>query len=100
MYLQILIIIITIGENDRINGNGHGNQINGLVCTTDGVLSCGIDDTLRKATHGEGTEAGSYTNVNIALGSQPRAMDYYKDESLTIVGTVKEVNYIGLLISK
>ncbi|XP_077294652.1 actin-interacting protein 1 flr [Arctopsyche grandis] len=79
------------GVNDRIGGNGHGNQINGLVCDVNSVYSSGIDDTFRKAGHGDGDAAGSYENVTIALGSQPRAMDIYKEKSLIVVPTVKEL---------
>lgn len=81
-----------LGVNDRIGGSGHGNQINGLVCTAENVYSSGIDDTLRKAVHKTGPEAGAYENVTVALGSQPRAMDIYKEKSLIIVVTVKEVS--------
>lgn len=36
------------GENDRIEGLGHGNQINGLKPLDNTLYSCGIDDSLKQ----------------------------------------------------
>jgi hypothetical protein len=77
--------------NDRINGAGHGNQINAITCEGDNIYSCGIDDSFRKATQGEGDAAGTYDGSATALGSQPRAMDIYREKSLHIITTIKEV---------
>lgn len=35
------------GENERIEGIGHGNQINGIKPNNDILYTCGIDDSLR-----------------------------------------------------
>lgn len=35
------------GENDRIEGKGHGNQVTGIVVKEDAVYTVGIDDTLK-----------------------------------------------------
>ena len=35
------------GENDRIEGVGHGNQINGLKSLDNTLYSIGIDDSLK-----------------------------------------------------
>lgn len=93
-----IVIFVCSGTNDRINGAGHGNQVNGLVCSSEAVYSCGIDDTFRKAGLGEAGAAGDYGAVAVALGSQPRAMDYHKEKNTVVVTTVKEVTICLLLL--
>lgn len=45
-----LNLILSPGEGRHILGQGHGNQVNGMRATKDGaLLTCGIDDTLRRA---------------------------------------------------
>lgn len=36
------------GENDRIEGAGHGNQINGMKAFDGTLYTCGIDDSLKQ----------------------------------------------------
>lgn len=36
------------GENDRIEGTGHGNQINGIKPVDNILYTCGIDDSVRQ----------------------------------------------------
>lgn len=36
------------GTNDRIQGQGHGNQINGMKASDDIVYTCGIDDSIKQ----------------------------------------------------
>lgn len=36
------------GENDRILGVGHGNQVNGMKVTEGILYTCGIDDSLKQ----------------------------------------------------
>lgn len=102
-YTKFLCCICS-GTNDRVNGAGHGNQVNGLVCSAEAVYSCGIDDTFRKAGLGEEGAAGDYGAVAVALGSQPKAMDYHKEKNTVVVATIKEVPlmlllaFIGLLL--
>ncbi|XP_048478168.1 actin-interacting protein 1 isoform X3 [Plutella xylostella] len=80
------------GEGRHITGAGHGNQVNGMRATRDGgLLTCGIDDSLRVATpSGEG-EVPHYTDAVVPLGSQPRAMDHILDDGTTIIATVQEL---------
>ncbi|KAG7309416.1 hypothetical protein JYU34_005382 [Plutella xylostella] len=80
------------GEGRHITGAGHGNQVNGMRATRDGgLLTCGIDDSLRVATpSGEG-EVPHYTDCVVPLGSQPRAMDHILDDGTTIIATVQEL---------
>lgn len=73
------------GENDRISGVGHGNQINGMKCEGDWMYTCGIDDSVKQIN----VNAKSYTSVDIKLGAQPRGMDVKND--VIIAATVKEV---------
>ncbi|XP_048478172.1 actin-interacting protein 1 isoform X5 [Plutella xylostella] len=58
------------GEGRHITGAGHGNQVNGMRATRDGgLLTCGIDDSLRVATpSGEG-EVPHYTACVVPLGT-------------------------------
>lgn len=36
------------GENDRIQGAGHGNQVNGMKAYNGVLYTCGIDDSLKE----------------------------------------------------
>ncbi|CAH0402542.1 unnamed protein product [Chilo suppressalis] len=82
---------VETGEGQHITGQGHGNQVNGMRASKDGaLLSCGIDDTLRRAAPADEGGVPIYTDVAIPLGSQPRAMDHLIEDDTTIVATVKE----------
>ncbi|XP_049693412.2 actin-interacting protein 1 [Helicoverpa armigera] len=83
---------VATGEGRHILGQGHGNQVNGMRASAGGsLLTCGIDDTLRKAVPAAEGEVPTYTDVSIPLGSQPRAMDHIIEDDTTIVATVKEL---------
>jgi WD repeat-containing protein 1 (actin-interacting protein 1) len=75
------------GLNDRINGVGHGNQVNSVRSHGDFVYTCGIDDSLKQIS----LEANTYTGVDLKLPCQPRGMDILKDANITVVGCVKEI---------
>lgn len=80
-------LFLTIaGENDRIQGVGHGNQINGMKIIGDSLYTCGIDDSVKQVD----IVSNSYTSADIKLGSQPRSMDVKGDTIVT--GSVKEVS--------
>lgn len=36
------------GENDRVEGVGHGNQVNGMKVHDGTLYTCGIDDSLKQ----------------------------------------------------
>lgn len=36
------------GENDRVQGAGHGNQINGMKAFNGTLYTIGIDDSLKQ----------------------------------------------------
>ncbi|KAL1122926.1 hypothetical protein AAG570_003251, partial [Ranatra chinensis] len=73
------------GHTERIEGTGHGNQMNGMRAEGGFLYTCGIDDSLKQVD----MEKGAYTGVDIKLGAQPRGMDIKGDT--TVTGTVKEV---------
>mgnify|MGYP000949297758 CR=1 FL=1 len=73
------------GENDRVEGNGHGNQMNGMKALSEFVFTCGIDDKLKEID----IINNSYSPFEVKLGAQPRGMDVNGDTAITV--TVKEV---------
>ncbi|XP_014604256.1 PREDICTED: actin-interacting protein 1 [Polistes canadensis] len=73
------------GENDRVRGNGHGNQINGMKATKNILYTAGIDDTLRSVD----IENCAYSDNSIKLDSQPRGLDVFEDK--VIVASVKQI---------
>lgn len=86
---------VQTGEGRHVLGQGHGNQVNGMRVGQGGsLLTCGIDDTLRKAVPTAEGEVPSYTDEAVPLGAQPRALDHRPDEDLTVVATVKELTVI------
>lgn len=78
------------GENNRVEGIGHGNQINGMKVYKDMLYTCGIDDSLKKVN----IEGNTYVKEDLKLGSQPRGMDIFKDNGTNITATVNEVHVI------
>ncbi|KAK7603230.1 hypothetical protein V9T40_003229 [Parthenolecanium corni] len=73
------------GDNDRVQGNGHGNQINGMKTTVERVYTCGIDDKLREFD----VQENAYSAFEKKLGSQPRGMDINGDT--VAVATLREI---------
>jgi len=74
------------GENDRVEGKGHGNQINRMKAVGNMLYTCGIDDTLKQID----LSTNEYDAAKDAkLGSQPRGMDI--SDGRVYIGTVKEV---------
>lgn len=75
------------GTNDRVAGNGHGNQVNSIRSHGDFVYTCGIDDSLKQIN----LEGNTYTGVDLKLPCQPRGMDILKEQNITVVGCVNEI---------
>ncbi|XP_006569606.1 actin-interacting protein 1 isoform X2 [Apis mellifera] len=74
------------GENNRIQGHGHGNQINGMKATKNLLYTAGIDDTLRLVD----IDTNMYTDtVIVKLDSQPRGLDIYKD--IVVIATIRQI---------
>lgn len=73
------------GENERVAGDGHGNQINGMRASGNSVFTCGIDDTVRELS----AEQKAYLKTEIKLASQPRGMDVKGD--IIVTGSVTEI---------
>lgn len=99
MKLQFLLnfticIYCFTGDNERVEGTGHGNQINGMCCEADYVYTCGIDDSLRQIS----VDRLAYTDLSVKLGSQPRAMDVHKD--IIVTANVNQVILLSKFISK
>lgn len=75
------------GENDRVQGHGHGNQINGMKAADNLLYTAGIDDTLRSVD----IATNSYAETAVVkLDSQPRGLDIYKD--MVVVASVRQVD--------
>lgn len=69
------------GENDRVDGHGHGNQINGMKAADNLLYTAGIDDTLRAVD----IATNAYSEVaTIKLDSQPRGLDIAGDIVVTV----------------
>lgn len=81
------------GENDRVQGHGHGNQINGMKAVKNLLYTAGIDDTLRMVEIA--TNAYADTSV-IKLDSQPRGLDIYND--IVVIATVRQVRLFDKFI--
>ncbi|CAH0564079.1 unnamed protein product [Brassicogethes aeneus] len=75
------------GENDRVEGNGHGNQINGMRPHNGTLYTCGIDDSLKQIE----IEGLTYKPQDLKLGSQPRGMDIHKEEGTVVTASVNEI---------
>lgn len=76
------------GANNRVGGNGHGNQVNSVRSMNgDFTYTCGIDDSLKQIS----VEGNVYTGVDLKLPSQPRAMDVLKQQNIIVIGCVKEL---------
>lgn len=80
-----------IGDTERIQGIGHGNQINGMKAEGDWLYTCGIDDSVKQVN----VTTRSYTGVDTKLSSQPRGMDL-KGNTI-VVGSVNEVKSLTFL---
>ncbi|XP_043289268.1 actin-interacting protein 1 isoform X2 [Venturia canescens] len=75
------------GENDRVKGQGHGNQINGMKASNDLLYTAGIDDTLRAVDIATNTYTETAT---IKLDSQPRGLDIHGD--LVVTASIRQIN--------
>lgn len=78
------------GVNDRVAGNGHGNQLNGIRAFGDYVYTIGIDDTLRQIN----IEGNTYTDVMVKLNCQPRGLDILRDQNIIIVACQKDITVV------
>lgn len=75
------------GENNRVQGQGHGNQINGMKAADNLLYTAGIDDTLRSVD----IATNSYAETAVVkLDSQPRGLDVCNDT--VVVASVQQVN--------
>ncbi|KAL3274190.1 hypothetical protein HHI36_015607 [Cryptolaemus montrouzieri] len=80
----------TTGENNRVEGKGHGNQINGMKAHNGTLYTCGIDDSLKQID----IEGNTYKPQDVKLGSQPRGMDILKEQNIIITASVNEITIV------
>ncbi|RLU26215.1 hypothetical protein DMN91_000008 [Ooceraea biroi] len=74
------------GENDRVQGHGHGNQINGMKAVGNLLYTAGIDDTLRSVD----IASNAYAETSVVkLDSQPRGLDICDD--IVVVASVRQI---------
>lgn len=78
------------GVNDRVAGNGHGNQINGMVAFGDFIYTCGIDDSLREIS----IEGNTYTDTVVKLNCQPRGLDVLREQNVIVLACQKDVTVV------
>ncbi|KAK0081464.1 hypothetical protein PV325_012129 [Microctonus aethiopoides] len=85
------------GENNRVNGQGHGNQINGIKAANDLLYTAGIDDTIRAIDIATNTYKDSMT---IKLDSQPRGLDIFNN--IVVTASIRQIHLTqdGKKISK
>nr|XP_046486360.1 actin-interacting protein 1 isoform X1 [Neodiprion pinetum] len=76
------------GENNRVQGQGHGNQMNGMKAAGDKLYTCGIDDSLKIVD----VSSNTYTGASIKLDSQPRGLDIYGDIVVTV--SVRQITIV------
>ncbi|XP_033223453.1 actin-interacting protein 1 [Belonocnema kinseyi] len=77
------------GENDRVQGQGHGNQINGMKAAENSLYTAGIDDTFRVVD----IATNSYSeSASVKLDSQPHGLDIYGD--IVVVASVRQLTVI------
>ncbi|XP_063983666.1 actin-interacting protein 1 [Diachasmimorpha longicaudata] len=85
------------GENDRVQGQGHGNQINGMKAAGNLLYTAGIDDTLRAID----IASNNYNDADtIKLDSQPRGLDVYNDIVVTAAMRQIHLTQSGRKVSK
>jgi len=73
------------GRNKRIEGKGHGVQVNDMtVGSGNTLLTVGFDDSLRTVSLASGV-GGEYSGTTISLSAQPRGVE--RSQDLVFVAT-------------
>ncbi|XP_055378325.1 actin-interacting protein 1 [Condylostylus longicornis] len=75
------------GVNEKVGGNGHGNQLNGIASFDNFIYTCGIDDSLRQID----VETNTYTDVSVKLASQPRGLAVLKSQNIIVLACQKHI---------
>ena len=83
---------VATGDNNRIAGAGHGNQMNGMITLGESIFTCGIDDSIKEIN----IMTKAFTGTNIKLSSQPRGLA--GNGSTLVVPSEKEVQYYNFAI--
>ncbi|KAH8019904.1 hypothetical protein HPB51_023363 [Rhipicephalus microplus] len=74
------------GDQDRVSGNCHSNQVQDMCTGTDSIYTCGLDDTVRSIN----LMSNQYSNLCVKMDSQPRGMGT-ADGNLVIVADICEI---------
>ncbi|CAN7990105.1 unnamed protein product [Ixodes hexagonus] len=77
------------GDQDRVAGTSHTNQVQDMCTGTDSVYTCGLDDTVRSIC----LLSNHYSNLSIKMDSQPRGMAT-ADGNLVVVADIDDISLI------
>lgn len=77
------------GDQDRVAGLHHTNQVQDMCTGTDAIYTCGLDDTVRSIQ----LLSNEYSNLAIKMDSQPRGMTT-ADGNLVIVADIADISII------
>lgn len=61
---------IASGDQDRVKGVGHTNQVQDMAPNSDAIYTCGLDDTLRSISYIN----HQYQTTDMKMDSQPRGI--------------------------
>lgn len=77
------------GDQDRVSGNSHSNQVQDMCTGTDSIYTCGLDDTVRSIS----LLSNQYSNLCVKMDSQPRGMAT-ADGNLVIVADICDISLV------
>ncbi|XP_022254686.1 actin-interacting protein 1-like isoform X1 [Limulus polyphemus] len=73
---------VATGDNDRVEGPGHGNQVQDMASGADSLYTCGIDDTVRAID----LATNRYSALAVKTDSQPKGIAVAESNILVIAG--------------
>ncbi|XP_077544094.1 actin-interacting protein 1 flr [Haemaphysalis longicornis] len=77
------------GDQDRVSGISHSNQVQDMCTGTDSIFTCGLDDTVRSIS----LLSNQFSNLNVKMDSQPRGMAT-ADGNLVIVADIGDISLV------
>ncbi|XP_064465602.1 actin-interacting protein 1-like isoform X1 [Ornithodoros turicata] len=77
------------GDQDRVSGVTHTNQVQDMCTGTDSIYTCGLDDTI----HSISLLSNAYTDLNLKMNSQPRGIATV-DGNLVVVAGMTDITMI------
>lgn len=78
------------GENGRVQGISHSNQVQDMTTTSNTMYTCGLDDTVRSVnliTH-------QFTTFDLKMESQPRGLTVTEDDIILVAG-INDISVIS-----